>query len=120
MAGMEDILGQSSSYKYRDKYKLHQSTTITFKSIFFLNHRFKHFEYTYIRPYLIRETSAAHGHEPKILETYSKLTMKDAVQFVRRNPSGWMVENESSLVGRNPMTTAASDCNQTMTSIPTK
>lgn len=35
-------------------------------------------------PFLIREYVA---HEPKILETYSKLTMKDAVEFMRRNGS---------------------------------
>ena len=49
--------------------------------------RFKQFDYAYIRPLLIREKAAQ--HEPKILETYSKLTMKDAVDFARRNPSGW-------------------------------
>lgn len=37
------------------------------------------------------------GAEPKILETYSKLTMKDAVDFMRRNPStvGQMSGTES-------------------------
>lgn len=35
--------------------------------------------------------------EPKILETYSKLTMKDAMDFMRRNPSniGTMSGTES-------------------------
>ena len=46
-------------------------------------------DYAYIRPYLIREKS---HHEPKILETYSKLTMKDAIEFARRKPSSWMTQ----------------------------
>lgn len=51
--------------------------------------RFKQWDYAYIRPYLIREKS---HHEPKILETYSKLTMQDAIQFAQRNPSSWNVQ----------------------------
>lgn len=37
------------------------------------------------------------GAEPKILETYSKLAMKDAIDFMRRNPStiGQMTGTES-------------------------
>lgn len=37
------------------------------------------------------------GAEPKILETYSKLTMKDAMDYMRRNPStiGQMSGTES-------------------------
>lgn len=37
------------------------------------------------------------GAEPKILETYSKLAMKDAMDFMRRNPStiGQMSGTES-------------------------
>ena len=46
--------------------------------------RFKQIDNKYIRPCLIREHAA---HEPKILETYSKLTMRDAMDFMRRNGS---------------------------------
>jgi hypothetical protein len=37
------------------------------------------------------------GAEPKIIETYSKLTMKDAMELMRRNPStvGQMSGTES-------------------------
>ncbi|XP_046655708.1 probable Na(+)/H(+) antiporter nhx-9 isoform X1 [Daphnia pulicaria] len=73
MAGVVDILNQLSSNKVRDK--------------------FKQFDYAYIRPYLIREKK---HHEPKILETYSKLTMQDAVEFARRNPSSWTVQGTNS------------------------
>jgi len=64
MAGMEDILGSMGNLKIRDK--------------------FKQIDNRYIRPCLIREHKA---HEPKILETYSKLTMRDAMEFMRRNGS---------------------------------
>ena len=50
-----------------------------------LTYRFKHFDNTYIRPCLIRDLK---GAEPKILETFSKLTMKDAMDMMNRNPTG--------------------------------
>lgn len=46
--------------------------------------RFKRFDNKFIRPYLLRNHQ---GAEPKILETYSKLTMKDAMEYIRRNAS---------------------------------
>lgn len=49
-----------------------------------LRDKFKQIDNRYIRPCLIREHKA---HEPKILETYSKLTMKDAIDYMRRNTS---------------------------------
>lgn len=57
--------------------------------IFFYNpfnvlNRFKQIDNKYIRPCLIREHVA---HEPKILETYSKLAMKDAMDQMRRTGS---------------------------------
>ena len=64
MAGMEDVLGHMGNLKLRDK--------------------FKQIDNKYIRPCLIREHKA---HEPKILETYSKLAMKDAMDYMRRNGS---------------------------------
>ncbi|RZF39494.1 hypothetical protein LSTR_LSTR001015 [Laodelphax striatellus] len=45
---------------------------------------FKRFDNRFIRPYLLRDHQ---GAEPKILETYSKLAMKDAMDFMRRNAS---------------------------------
>ena len=67
MAGMEDILGHLGNLKLRDK--------------------FKQIDNRYIRPCLIREHKA---HEPKILETYSKLAMKDAMDHMRRNASNFL------------------------------
>lgn len=46
--------------------------------------RFKRFDNKFIRPYLVRNH---YGAEPKILETYSKLAMKDAMDYIRRNAS---------------------------------
>nr|KAF7413293.1 hypothetical protein H0235_013144 [Vespula pensylvanica] len=64
MAGIEDILGKHGNYHVRDK--------------------FKRFDNKFIRPYLVRNH---YGAEPKILETYSKLAMKDAMDYIRRNAS---------------------------------
>ncbi|XP_076170798.1 na[+]/H[+] hydrogen exchanger 2 isoform X2 [Ptiloglossa arizonensis] len=64
MAGIEDILGKHGNYHVRDK--------------------FKRFDNKFIRPYLVRHHC---GAEPKILETYSKLAMKDAMDYIRRNAS---------------------------------
>jgi solute carrier family 9 (sodium/hydrogen exchanger), member 3 len=95
MAGMEDIIGKTGNYNVRDK--------------------FKRFDNRFIRPYLIRDLKVSvfwgvrsaggdtivnllrQGAEPKILETYSKLTMRDAMDFMRRNPStiGQMSGTES-------------------------
>lgn len=74
MAGLEDIVGKTGNYTVRDK--------------------FKRFDNRFIRPYLIRDLQ---GAEPKIIETYSKLAMKDAMDFMRRNPSavGQMSGTES-------------------------
>ncbi|KAG8229452.1 hypothetical protein J437_LFUL005557 [Ladona fulva] len=65
MAGIEDILGHHGNYHVRDK--------------------FKHFDNRYLRQWLVRDHKG--GAEPKILETYSKLTMKDAMEYMRRNAS---------------------------------
>ncbi|KDR14983.1 Sodium/hydrogen exchanger 3, partial [Zootermopsis nevadensis] len=64
MAGIEDILGRHGNYHVRDK--------------------FKRFDNRFIRPLLLRDHQ---GAEPKILETYSKLAMKDAMEYMRRNAS---------------------------------
>uniref|UniRef100_A0A182KC99 Sodium/hydrogen exchanger n=1 Tax=Anopheles christyi TaxID=43041 RepID=A0A182KC99_9DIPT len=74
MAGIEDIVGKTGNYNIRDK--------------------FKRFDNRFIRPLLIKNLQ---GPEPKILETYSKLTMRDAMDYMRRNPStiGQMSGTES-------------------------
>ncbi|KAL1517186.1 hypothetical protein ABEB36_000983 [Hypothenemus hampei] len=64
MAAIEDIVGQHGNFHIRD--------------------RFKHFDNKFIRPYLLRNHQ---GAEPKILETYSKLAMRDAMEYMRRNAS---------------------------------
>ncbi|XP_068893583.1 Na(+)/H(+) exchanger protein 2-like isoform X4 [Tenebrio molitor] len=64
MAAIEDILGQHGNYHIRDK--------------------FKRFDNQFIRPYVLRNHQ---GAEPKILETYSKLAMRDAMEYMRRNAS---------------------------------
>ncbi|XP_071631037.1 probable Na(+)/H(+) antiporter nhx-3 isoform X3 [Temnothorax longispinosus] len=64
MAGIEDIVGKHGNHHVRDK--------------------FKRFDNKFIRPYLVRDYC---GAEPKILETYSKLAMKDALDYIRRNAS---------------------------------
>ena len=60
MAGIEGIIGGIDSNTIRGK--------------------FKRFDNRYIRPLLIRNHQA---HEPKILETFSKLTMKDAMEKLK-------------------------------------
>ncbi|XP_028042316.1 probable Na(+)/H(+) antiporter nhx-9 isoform X6 [Bombyx mandarina] len=64
MAGIEDILGKHGNHHMRDK--------------------FKRFDNRFIRPFLLRNYQ---GAEPKILETYSKLAMRDAIEYMQRNAS---------------------------------
>lgn len=64
MAGVEDILGKHGNHHIRDK--------------------FKRFDNRFIRPFLLRNYQ---GAEPKILETYSKLAMRDAIEYMQRNAS---------------------------------
>ncbi|XP_026738040.1 sodium/hydrogen exchanger 3 isoform X3 [Trichoplusia ni] len=64
MAGVEDILGKHGNHHMRDK--------------------FKRFDNRFIRPFLLRNYQ---GAEPKILETYSKLAMRDAIEYMQRNAS---------------------------------
>jgi len=66
MAGIEDMLGMNGNYILRNRFKL--------------------IDQRYIRPLLLRVHNA---HEPKILETYSKLIMEDAVKFAHSNPITW-------------------------------
>ncbi|XP_024080787.1 Na(+)/H(+) exchanger protein 2 isoform X2 [Cimex lectularius] len=64
MTGIEDILGHHGNHHLRDK--------------------FKRFDNKFIRPLIVRNHQ---GAEPKILETYSKLAMRDAIDYMRRNAS---------------------------------
>ncbi len=54
-AGMESIIGRMGRYNLRAK--------------------LRNFDKTYLRPYLIREE--VRGAAPKILETFTRLTMQD-------------------------------------------
>ncbi|XP_021943785.1 probable Na(+)/H(+) antiporter nhx-9 isoform X2 [Folsomia candida] len=63
MAVLESLVGQVGHYNLRNK--------------------FKQFDNQYIRPCLIRDLK---GAEPKILETFSKLAMRDAMDMMNRNP----------------------------------
>uniref|UniRef100_A0A4Y0BK63 Sodium/hydrogen exchanger n=1 Tax=Anopheles funestus TaxID=62324 RepID=A0A4Y0BK63_ANOFN len=97
MAGIEDIVGKTGNYNIRDK--------------------FKRFDNRFIRPYLIKNLQARIGPEPKILETYSKLTMRDAMDYMRRNPStiGQMSGTESmSALFRNYTSYFGGRCGATM------
>lgn len=63
-AGLEDVVGMKGKQTIRA--------------------RFRRFDTHYLRPYIIRDIQ---GSEPKIIETFSKLKMKDAKEFIRRNQS---------------------------------
>ena len=93
MAGVEDILGpmgKAGHLKIRDKYFkqlccfFKKNNLFTYYFFFFFFYRFKQIDNKYIRPFLIREHAA---HEPKILETYSRLAMKDAMEQMKRTGS---------------------------------
>lgn len=102
MAGMEDIVGKTGNYNVRDKFK-------RFDNKFIRPLILKHIQVS--KPYADRESYShfrkiskfipfffvQQSAEPKILETYSKLTMKDAMDFMHRNPStiGQMTGTES-------------------------
>ncbi|XP_042143207.1 sodium/hydrogen exchanger 3 [Ixodes scapularis] len=65
MAGLEDVTGQfMGNYKIRDKFK-------------YYNNRF-------LRPMLLKDHSI---REPKIIETYSKLNLADAMSLMKNNNS---------------------------------
>jgi hypothetical protein len=52
-----------------------------FEKFYLFLHRFKQIDNKFIRPLLIREKKA---YEPKILETYSRLAKKDAMEQMER------------------------------------
>ena len=45
---------------------------------------YKYFDTKYIKPCLLRENNY---RDPKIIETFENLTNKDAVEFMKRNPT---------------------------------
>ena len=82
MTGIEDVLSQITTLKYRDKCdKLleFKATIVNYKNYF---RRFKQVNNHYIRPLVIKKTD---GHEPKIFETYERLTMADALKIAHSN-----------------------------------
>ncbi|CAG0912206.1 unnamed protein product [Notodromas monacha] len=62
MAGIEELIGHTGNYYWREK--------------------FKYYDQKYIRPALLRERHVA---EPKILDTFSKLKMRDAKSYAELN-----------------------------------
>ncbi|CAN7991057.1 unnamed protein product, partial [Ixodes hexagonus] len=65
MAGLEDVTGQfMGNYKIRDK--------------------FKYYNNKFLRPMLLKDHSI---REPKIIETYSKLNLADAMNLMKNNNS---------------------------------
>ena len=99
MAGLEDVLGRHGNHHVRD--------------------RFKRFDTKYIRPWLIRDNK---GAEPKILETYSKLTMKEAMEYMRRYRKyyiiiGVLIEKCICGIFRNASTIAAFPGTESMSTL---
>ena len=45
---------------------------------------YKRIDQKYIKPCLLREN---HFRDPKIIETFENLTNKDAMEFMKRNPT---------------------------------
>lgn len=45
---------------------------------------YKHIDTKYIKPCLLREN---HYRDPKIIETFENITNKEAVEFMKRNPT---------------------------------
>ncbi|XP_065577785.1 probable Na(+)/H(+) antiporter nhx-9 isoform X2 [Artemia franciscana] len=90
MAGIEDVLGRMGNNQIRN--------------------RFKHFDNKYVRPCLVRDYKV---QNPKILETFTKLTMKDAVELTKKNrtvPSfnSFFVANDSGSILARDATNATS------------
>lgn len=110
MAGLEDIVGKTGNYTVRDKFKRfdnrfirpylirdHKVSANLFAQlrIIFIDPRMSlNFPECLVLPLFCHRLQ---GAEPKIIETYSKLTMRDAIEVMRRNPStlGQMSGTES-------------------------
>lgn len=87
MAGVEDILGRHGNHHMRDKFK-------RFDNRFIRPFLLRNYQVIIFLPYQIKKVLTTNtnkilfqGAEPKILETYSKLAMKDAIEYMQRNAS---------------------------------
>lgn len=80
----EGVRTISNQFTYFNVYCILYSFLHGFAIYLNLIFRFKRFDNRFIRPYLLRNHI---GAEPKILETYSKLAMRDAMEYMRRNAS---------------------------------
>uniref|UniRef100_A0A1B0FQR5 Sodium/hydrogen exchanger n=1 Tax=Glossina morsitans morsitans TaxID=37546 RepID=A0A1B0FQR5_GLOMM len=111
MAGIEDIVGKTGNYNVRDKFKrfdnrfirpllirdlkaewdMHTLGHVPIADYTSLIERTKKAQERKRRRMTSMQSSFIHpskrGAEPKIIETYSKLTMRDAIEVMRRNPS---------------------------------
>lgn len=55
-----------------------------YQLIYFSRDTYKRFDDKYIKPWLLRENNFK---DPKIIETYENLTERDALEFLKRNPT---------------------------------
>lgn len=53
---------------------------------------YKRIDQKYIKPCLLREN---HFRDPKIIETFENLTNKDALEFMKRNPTQFVEMNRN-------------------------
>ena len=57
---------------------------------------YKRIDQAYIKPCLLREN---HFRDPKIIETFENLTNKDALEFMKRNPTQFVEMNKNNVNG---------------------
>ena len=75
---------------------------------------YKYFDTKYIKPCLLREN---HYKDPKIIETFENLTNRDAVEFMKRNPTqfaGLKSMAEMAGMSASPSTASFLRVNQSM------
>ena len=75
---------------------------------------YKYLDTKYIKPCLLRDNQY---RDPKIIETFENLTNKDAVEFMKRNPTsfaggaggegGWRMPSMPGMAGNSNMLAAA-------------
>lgn len=99
MAGVEDILGKHGNHHMRDKFKRFDNrfirpfllrnyqVSMISKDLTLLVDQFQPFIISIITRLITCFFYVMQGAEPKILETYSKLAMKDAIEYMQRNAS---------------------------------
>ena len=70
---------------------------------------YKYFDTKYIKPCLLREN---HYKDPKIIETFENLTNKDAVEFMKRNPTQFAgLKSMADLAGAGDISNSQSTAN---------